>query len=582
MFELSELKKEFLSYQGHLLALGGPGCGKTTIALIKARDSIIHVRLKSEQKILFLSFARSTISRVEQQLAGLGFEKKIKESVEINTYHGFTWTILKAHGYLLNGIKPLKLLPPHDAASKLADIVNNVDRENEKLRLFYEEGFLHFDLFSRLSNELLTKCEQLANIYRDTYPIIILDEFQDTDLHEWALIKTLGKTSTLIALADIEQRIYEFRGASPLRIKEFHDSFSPKEFDFGNENHRSNGTDILQFGNDLLTDSVKTKNYSNVKCIYYQSYNDAGYIQLKSCLFSSMRKLSDLYPNEWSIAILVPSKNLMLDVSKFLGSKQTFTNGGSMPAIEHDISIDPESPALAGILIARLLEQGGSSLEIEHSFYYGLYEYIRGRKGESIVNKNDLQLAEALLKYIDTGNIRGKNRQLLVTEIQRISIECSKLRFTGDPGYDWSSIIKILNDSKCSLIKDVSDDAKLLKLLHKSSILRSGLSEIWRESETYYGATLLLKNALLQEHFIVTSKNWTGINLMTMHKAKGKEFDEVVVFEGLFRGRILKDNADANDILQARLKLRVAVTRARENVTILSPEQKKCLLISSQ
>jgi len=46
-----------------------------------------------------------------------------------------------------------------------------------------------------------------------SYPYIIVDEFQDTDQHEWKLVKLLGEKSNIIALADLEQRIYEFRGA---------------------------------------------------------------------------------------------------------------------------------------------------------------------------------------------------------------------------------------------------------------------------------------------------------------------------------------------------------------------------------
>src|SRR5690554_1588293 len=101
MFELSEAKKELLETSGNLLVLGGPGSGKTTIALLKARHEILNDALLYGQQILFLSFARVTVSRVEEKLAGLGFSKEIKRNIKINTYHGFTWGVLKSHGYLL-------------------------------------------------------------------------------------------------------------------------------------------------------------------------------------------------------------------------------------------------------------------------------------------------------------------------------------------------------------------------------------------------------------------------------------------------------------------------------------------------
>ena len=57
----------------------------------------------------------------------------------------------------------------------------------------------------------------MLKIFTYAYPIIILDEFQDTNDDEWNLIKILCKHSDLIALADPDQRIYDFRGADPAR-----------------------------------------------------------------------------------------------------------------------------------------------------------------------------------------------------------------------------------------------------------------------------------------------------------------------------------------------------------------------------
>src|SRR4029077_6241035 len=94
--------------------------------------------------------------------------------------------------------------------------------------------------------ELFSRSRPLREIFSDAFPTIILDEFQDTNEDEWKLIKLLGERSRLIALADPEQRIYEFRGADPRRIGEFAAGLSPTTFDFGTENHRSSGTDIIQ------------------------------------------------------------------------------------------------------------------------------------------------------------------------------------------------------------------------------------------------------------------------------------------------------------------------------------------------
>ena len=55
----------------HMLVLGGPGSGKTTIALLKAEALIGEQQLKTGQRVLFLSFARATVARVAEQAGKL-------------------------------------------------------------------------------------------------------------------------------------------------------------------------------------------------------------------------------------------------------------------------------------------------------------------------------------------------------------------------------------------------------------------------------------------------------------------------------------------------------------------------------
>ena len=66
---------------------------------------------------------------------------------------------------------------------------------------------------------------------------------------------------------------------------------------------------------------------------------------------------------------------------------------------------------------------------------------------------------------------------------------------------------------------------------------------------------------------------------MTIHKSKGKEFDEVVIFEGSRNGRLLRENATPREIEQARLTLRVGVTRACQRTIVLTPHWAACPLI---
>lgn len=53
----------------------------------------------------------------------------------------------------------------------------------------------------------------------------------------------------------------------------------------------------------------------------------------------------------------------------------------------------------------------------------------------------------------------------------------------------------------------------------------------------------------MQEHFAAGQKDWRGIHLMTIHKSKGKEFDEVIIYDGLFQ-RIAKAPQDPKSALR--------------------------------
>jgi DNA helicase II / ATP-dependent DNA helicase PcrA len=575
MTDLSQDKLKLLETDGHVLALGGPGSGKTYIALMKADKIIAGGRLLPRQRVLFLSFARATIARVAQQ-AGKLISQSERSGLEINTYHGFAWRILQSHAYLLNAAQKIRVIPPPEAAASLATI-DIGSRAEEKRRLFEQEGVLHFDLFAQVCRELLSRSRALLRILCDTYPVIILDEFQDTNDDEWQMIKTLGEKSILIALADAEQRIYEFRGADPKRIGEFISKYSPAQFDFGSENNRSNGTDIVAFGNDLLAGSNKGKTYESVTVLKYQILKGTGiHLDLKLTVMKRCVQLRESSSGEWSLAILVPTKQLMIDVSDYLGSEQLFVTGKRLGPLSHDVALDTEGPALAAVLIAGLLEGGGRPELISHRLILDLCEHVRGRKGNQAPSRSQLELANALTNYLGSGVIRGPKRQSLVAECQQSAATRAATRLSGDPGEDWLLVRRQLQTAAAEVLQQVAEDAKYLRLLHRGALLRSRLSELWRTTGCYHGAVAAVREALLQEHFSASTKVWQGVHVMTIHKSKGKEFDEVIIYEGSHQGRIVRMNASDKDIAQARLALRVAVTRAMKHATILSPRHDVC------
>ena len=560
MFDLSGQRKEIIDADGHLLVMGGPGSGKTTIALLKAKQIIESGILRNEQRVLFLSFARVTIACVKQQAKSVLGDFDTSK-IENTTYHSFIWTILKSHGYLLPPHCSFQLLLPYEASSVLSGFANDAERNQEKHRLLSEDGRLHFDLFAETCAELLSRSQSLRRLFSIAYPIIFLDEFQDTDTEQWRLIQLLGKSSTLIALADLEQRIYGFRGASPKRVSDFQDVFHPSTFDFGIENNRSNGTDIVAFGNDLLHGANIGKKYNNVCISHVESWKIKQF--LKNKIYQHVAKLNQEC-NEWSLAVLVPSNSFMLTVSEYFSKEK----------IPHDVAVDTERPTVAAMVLAGLLDFASRGDCSQKLVVESLREHILGRNREGkALSKKDSELAQKLSDFLILGTKTREKR--LLGECEQVSIDCNALQLTGDVATDWKQVRSTLKDKTHNALVNLLKDAMFIKLLRKGSALNSALGELWRKHGNYIGASEAVKNALTQEYFATSAKTWQGVNVMTIHKSKGKEFDVVIACEDRYAGRFISRNGED----EARLVLRVAATRAKKHVDIITPRDDPCLLL---
>lgn len=571
-FEICNKRQSILESTGNVLIEGGPGSGKTTIALLKCRQIIEAEKLLPNQKLLFLSFARATIARVEEHADKL-LQKEISKLIEINTYHGFTWSIVQSYGYLLSKKKKINLVSPPNASAMLGKIAV-AERAGYQKHLFYEEGLLCFDLFAPVAAEIFMKSPKIRHLISDTYPIIIVDEFQDTNSAEWDMVKQIGVESKIVALADFEQRIYDFRGASITRIPEFKDHFVCSQFDLGKDNHRSGGTDITVYGDDVLTGKNIGVSYKNVIVNKYKRNYQQPIAPLKYELINCIKRLKkNIADNDWSIAVLTKSNKVMLNVSTDL-SRTT----GSLPAIDHEVYIDPFGPSLAAAIIAILLEPLEYVEECFKRLAGGTLNYLRGHRKDG-PNKGEAELADAVEEYIKSGKIRGKNRKLLIEELNTICVKRSELILTGVPATDWNRIRDLLMLCTHTFLKCIYNDAKFVRLLNKGAILNELLADNWRQHGCYKDAFDIMQNALLQEHFSMVKKSFKGVYVMTMHKSKGKEFDEVIIWEDQYNPIVNVSRATVKDIEQVRLSLRVAVTRAKSRTAILTCRDEPCPLV---
>lgn len=604
MIDLSDEQKDIIEAPGHLLVLGGPGSGKTTVAILKA-DRAYRNLLCHGQKALFLSFARATVARVLEVVREHSSQtKETIKHIDVETYHSFFWRIIRAHGYLIGLPRKLSILAPPAEAIALSEIRNDYGAEKnlsedekaekadrvkgELKRIAFEEGQICFDLFAEFAGELLNRSTKVRGLVSSAFPVVILDEFQDTSVEQWEIVKLLGIDSTLISLADPEQRIFEFIGADPERIDHYRVAFSPKEFDLSDANYRSAGTDIARFGNELLKGEFSDTTYKGVDLLTYPSNQNQAFSALKGQTLQARKRLIDRRESEWSLAILVPTKKMMRQVSDVFREAQP-----SMPKIGHRAVIDMEGTILAAELIAFLLQPKLASHDV-NEFVGLLCNFFLG-KGGGTPTKKDIAESQSIRRALQRAiKCKKTGKELPSNSIIRPILagykESRSIEFSGDPVKDWITVRAALESSGCKRLEQVAAEARNIRLLDRGTQLREALSQSWRDNGEYANALEIVRQAFVQEHFSTSMRPESGVIVMNMHKAKGKQFDEVIIFEGwprTYRGeikanfdRIVRNNSRDQDLTQARLNFRVSVTRAKTRTTIMTPENDPCVLLS--
>lgn len=605
MTNLTPAQRDVLKACGHQLVTGGPGSGKTTVSILKAAE-IARGSLGLNQRILFLSFARATVSRVfEAMEEERTIAREEKQKIEVDTYHSFFWRILKTHGYLVGFPRKMTILTPpneaialstirssYKAASKLSEAEKAEKRVREgaeRMRLATEEGKICFDLFAEQVAILLHGSSKVRLLISTMYPHIILDEFQDTSAEQWRVVQALGLNSTLIALADPEQRIFDLIGADPERLNHYTAAFAPSVHDLAGDNHRSKGTDIALFGNDILSGKFRQNEYRGIGCETFESNPNQAFASLVGQVLKARKRLIDGPRSAWSLAILVPTKRMTRVVSSVL--REPF---GEVPPIAHSAAVDMEGPILAAEIIATLLQKRSHAACFDE-LVERLCSFFHGRGGAAPTEGDLTEAARfgaALAKWNESlvvGKPTPENSILKSTFAVYRAVAALKL--VGDPDDDWVAVRAILEAGECTRLRNVAKEVRNVRLLERGTQLRQGLAQDWRDFGYYRNALAITRQSFVQEHFATAHKPETGVVVMNMHKAKGKQFDEVIIFEGWPKrfkreivanpDRIVGGNTVDRALTQARQNFRVSVTRAKLRTTIMTPRDDVCVLLQT-
>lgn len=267
--KLTEIQRQAVGWgEGAMLVLAGPGSGKTQVLTCRIARLLDEGRDQSF-RVLALTFTNKAADEMKERVAN--FVPGLEERANIGTFHSFCGQVLRQHGIHL-GIKPdfaiysqdddrkavledaLKradmdadgvrylglidrmktlLIEPKDAVSRLtraADAQATAQAyeayESELRRL----NVLDFNSLIFEAFRLFSTFPAIAARYRRSYPYWLLDEFQDTNDGQYRLIRTIAGDDfkNVFAVADDDQIIYQWNGASFRQIQRFRADFQPE------------------------------------------------------------------------------------------------------------------------------------------------------------------------------------------------------------------------------------------------------------------------------------------------------------------------------------------------------------------
>jgi len=305
--------------QGPVLILAGPGSGKTRVITHRIAYLIKSCGV-SPHNIMAVTFtnkaAREMKERLEQLLG------QAVEALTLGTFHAICARILRREGKAIEldssfviydeedqlsltkqALEELNLDPkqyapralhsaisaaksrlisPNDYAQRVSSYFEEiVHRVYQRYQQLLSQGrAVDFDDLLMKTVQLFQEHPQILNRYQSKYVHILVDEFQDTNIVQYMLMKHLaGKYRNLCVVGDPDQSIYSWRFADLRNILSFEKDYPEAKVVFLEQNYRSTKT-ILEVATDVISVNMQrkpkklwTENEDGASVTVIESYN---------------------------------------------------------------------------------------------------------------------------------------------------------------------------------------------------------------------------------------------------------------------------------------------------------------------
>ena len=597
----------------HALILAGAGSGKTRVLTTRIAW-LISTGQVGQHGVLAVTF---TNKAAKEMLARLSAMLPINtRGLWIGTFHGLCNRLLRAH-YREAGLPSLfQILDSSDQLSAIKRLLKNLNVDDEKfppreianfinahkeqgiraaqaeayddytrrrVDIYAEydarcqrEGVVDFAELLLRSYELLKRNEPLRRHYQERFRHILVDEFQDTNRLQYAWLKLLagrdGNTATpdgacLFAVGDDDQSIYAFRGAEVGNMRDLEREFAVENVIRLEQNYRSHGN-ILDAANALIKNNrgrlgknLWTDAGAGEAIRVFEAFSD---IDEAHFVVDEVRELVRDGFVRTQIALLYRSnaQSRVLEHQLFTAGVPYRVYGGlrffDRQEIKHALAYlrligNPDDDTAFTRVVnfptrgigSRSLEALQEAAHRANSSLYNAAASLSGKAGTSV---------GTFIRLIET--MRADTENLPLPEVIDHLIEKSGLRqfYLGEKeGRERLENLDELINAATNFLQEETDT---MANPAEANPLAS-----------------FLAHASLEAGEHQAGEGQEAVQLMTVHAAKGLEFD-VVFITGLEQGLFPHENStqERDGLEEERRLMYVAVTRARKRLYLSSAQ----------
>jgi len=598
---LNEAQKQaVLSLEGPLLIVAGAGSGKTKV-LTSRIAHIIKEKRAFPNQILAVTFTNKAAKEMQNRVSKILGSSAVGLSW-LGTFHSICAKLLRKHASAVNLNSNFTIVDTDDQIRLIKNIckAENIDIKQispryvlaildkwknkgfypsevkinpkdiyEKTVLpvykIYQQKLIELNAcdFGDLilhSVKILEKNKDIRNIYSKNFKYILVDEYQDTNFIQSRWLNLLAeKNRNICCVGDDDQSIYSWRGAEIKNFLEFDKIYENTKVIRLEENYRSS-KNILSVASSLIS------NNQNRVGKTLKSTKDEGDLIKLNCYKNGKDEATGVSDEVEQIKNKYSLNNIAILVRAIFQTREfeeRFLKIGMPYRILGGIKFYERAEIKDCVAYLRLINQEKDDLAFER-----------------IVNNPKRSIGESTIKTIYEFSKKNKNsleisaRRMITENLIKPKAKIGLSLFL-DLILKWRNDLKIKKFNHIKLLQVVLDESGYSAMLKNKKDLENenrleNIKELLSAMKEFDNLESFLDHVSLATSI---DQDWEGekINMMTMHAAKGLEFD--VVFlpgweEGLFPHQKSIEEKGHNGLEEERRLAYVGITRAKRNAII--------------